>query len=148
MSPGSNYNEDLNEEVDLKSELEFLEREITTEWQRRWETESRGRERYKFIGNVQFVRNRKWFKPPKELVYIITGYGPIKSSLNRRGLTQDKNCVACEEEETVEHMVFDCQLYNGIKIENFNTDRQNISALIDDQAKYEQFSHYVKTIRN
>lgn len=43
-----NYDEDLNEEVDLKSELEFLEREITTEWQRRWETESRGRERYKY----------------------------------------------------------------------------------------------------
>lgn len=59
---------------------------------------------------------------------------------------QNKNCVACEEEETVEHMVFDCQLYNGIRIENFNTDRQNISALIDDQAKYEQFSNYVKTL--
>lgn len=43
-------------------------------------------------------------------------------------------------------MVFDCQLYNGIRIENFNTDRQNISALIDDQAKYEQFSNYVKTL--
>lgn len=43
-------------------------------------------------------------------------------------------------------MVFDCQLYKGIRIENFNTDRQNISALIDDQAKYEQFSNYVKTL--
>jgi len=34
---------------------------------------------FEFIKDVNFAKERSWFKPSKELVYIITGYGPINS---------------------------------------------------------------------
>lgn len=140
-----NFNTELNEDKELKMELELLDNEIKTEWQRRWEMESRGRETFKFIKDVQFVDDRKWFKPARELVYIITGYGPIKSSLKKRNLIEDGNCDACGKEETVEHMIYDCNLYRDIRTRNI-MDKQNMQDLINNQEIYEQFTHYVKNL--
>lgn len=140
------YNGEHDEDGYLDLKMESINNEIMIEWQRRWETETRGRDTYKFISDVNFVKERRWFKPARELVYIVTGYGSIKSSLNKRGLIEDENCDACGEEETVKHMLYDCVLYEDIREGNINLYRHNMHDLIDDQETYGRFSNYVKSL--
>lgn len=111
-----------------------------------WDAEHRARETYKFIKNVNFANERKWFKPGKELVYIITGYGLIKSSLLRRGLTEDGTCLKCEVEEIVEHLIYDCVLHQNLREGSFSMDRNRMQNLIDNQEMYEWFTLYIKSM--
>ena len=56
--------------------------------------------------------NKRWFRPNRYLTYLITGYGPINSTLCKRGLADSGNCPMCmESEETPDHMIFDCEAY-------------------------------------
>ena len=52
-----------------------------------WEEETHGRDRYNFIQDVSFaIRNSTWFVPNRFLTYLMTGYGPINCTLQKRNL--------------------------------------------------------------
>jgi len=105
---GFNYTTTDNKSaIDLDLKKAKLSRAIYTVWQSRWDTTDKGRDN--FINEVTFAKDHKWFKPNKELVYI-TGYAPINSSLHKRGLINDSRCIACDTPETVNHLLFECEL--------------------------------------
>lgn len=132
--------------VDLKLEAGKLERAMSQEWQVRWDGETRGRNTYSFIKDVSFVRERSWFRPCRETIYVLTGYGPINSTLFKRGITEDCGCAACGEEETVDHMIFDCTLYRGLRDDQLELDRSEKSKLIDTEPSYKKFNSYTRSI--
>lgn len=103
------------ENINIKQESAKLDMEIASKWQHSWNTESRGRITYRFIPNVGFARQNVWFRPSRECVYIVTGYGPINSTLFKRGIVTEPGCPLCGIEETIDHMLFDCELYEDIR---------------------------------
>lgn len=72
-------------------------------------------EKHSFINNVKFVRDNNWFRPCKEVTYLITAYGPINVTLYERGISEEENCFKCGVREIVDHIIFDCDLYRDLR---------------------------------
>lgn len=134
------------EEIDVRMEEAKIDKEVMAEWQIRWETEGRGRDTYRFIRKVDFVRERKWFRPCRELVYLITGYGPIRATLYRRGLEEEKDCAECAVEETVEHMLYDCPIYAEDRFAGLIGGRGREEELISEEANFRRLTKYAKSV--
>ena len=63
------------------------------------------------------------------MIYLITGYGPINSTLRKRMLTDSSTCPMCEE--TPEHMIFTCAAYERVRfsgIESYRNARRELIA--------------------
>lgn len=135
--------------VDESKRIEF---HIQMEWQKRWNQEEHGRHTYGFIKELNFAILNKWFTPCRECVYIITGYGPIRSTLFKRGAEASNTCPACNnKEETVTHMLLECPAYNSIRYKGLEKLEENPSSLIKTQDEYGQlrgFSHKLFKLRN
>lgn len=133
-------------DLDLDLEIEKLNTEIEREWQRRWFLEKRGRETYNFIKNVSFVRENGWFRPSREVTYLITAYGPINATLFDRGISEEENCYKCGVRETVDHILFDCDLYQDLRDNWLNVQKNEKHKLIINEEMYVSFSEYARCI--
>jgi len=140
------FHPDEHEQANVSLELDALYRELRSEWQRRWDEETRGRITFEFIKDVGFVNNRRWFKPSRELVYIITGYDPINSSLYRRGAVEDNSCPFCGEEETVDHIIYFCALYDDLRRQDLKINDLQKLEMIECEVNYNKFLHFIKDI--
>lgn len=142
------YKIDRNEELNLGIEMSELNDALIFQWQQRWNSESRGRNTYQFIANVDFAIKRKWFLPSRQLVYVITGYGPIKASLFKRGIIEENLCDACKIEETVDHLMYTCKLYEDLREKYLQKDVKDKSKLIENQEEYKCITNYVNEMFN
>ena len=138
--------EQFNETVSM--EIERIRMYIMDRWQCEWEIETRGRDTYDFIEDVSFaVRNKAWFLPNRFAVYLITGYGPINSTLNKRGLSEVSNCPICgEASETRDHIIFDCVGYENIRLTGISEYRNNRNELIKNEHNLEKFNMFAKNV--
>jgi len=138
--------DDEQPEENLKEEKDRLKEELINQWQRSWNDNMHGRTTYKFIPNVRFYLNNKWFQPNKSCVDMITGYGSINKTLFERNCIQSPLCPDCTEvEEDVEHLLFHCPLYNDIRIQSLASQeaQTNWSNLINSEDKFRIFYDYV-----
>jgi len=137
--------DDLSEEYQ-KKEKEKLKTKLHEQWQKDWDENNHGRITYKFIKDVNFNHDHQWFLPSKSCVDIITGYGSINKSLFERNCIQSPKCPNCtEEDESVEHLLFGCPLYDDIRTQDIMTQesRVNWHKLLKDEEKYKSFHKYV-----
>lgn len=133
-----------NESNRIKNEITKIEKIMYDEWQVRWSNDTKGRSTFDFIRDVRFKINNNWFNPNRFCTYLITGYGPINSSLYKRKCVDDKNCLVCnlDEEEDVRHILFKCPVYNEFRyteILNFNSE---LDTLIANKQKFEKLSKF------
>jgi len=133
-----------HERANMSLELDTLYRELRTEWQRRWDVKTRGRVTFDFIKDVDFANKRRWFRPSRELVYIITGYGPINSSLYKRGTVEDDSCPFCGAEETVDHIIYSCYMYDDLRRQDLKINNLQKLEMIESEENYIKFLHLIK----
>ncbi|CAK9811752.1 Retrovirus-related Pol polyprotein from type-1 retrotransposable element R1 (Fragment) [Anthophora quadrimaculata] len=137
-----------------KSSLKVIEeqtikirQEIIAEWQSRWDSDKNGRHTYKFMPKVNLANELNWFKPNKEMTYLITGYGPINGTLYNRGLEDDEACSACKEhEETPEHMIFECYAYDEFRSGSTKNIKNKLPDLLNNEEEYKLFQELSKKI--
>ena len=132
----------------LSSEIERIKAHIAENWQRRWETDVHGRETFKYIDKVNFVQNNNsWFKINRYATYLITGYGPINSTLNKRGLTESNGCPSCRAaEETTEHILFECPVYTNVRLDRMESYRGKEKELIQNKEILEKFNEFATSV--
>lgn len=143
----NNYNfvcKDDISKIKLEEEIVLINREMKIEWQKRWVEDVHGRMMYDFIKNIDFAQN-KWFNLSRN-TYIITGYGPINSILYDRRATTNKKCVYCKKEETVKHMLFECDLYKESRYPFLNQGKEDFGNLIKGEEHYREFEICVNNI--
>ena len=93
------------------------------------------------------LRNKKWFILNRIVTYPITGYGPINGTLYKRGILDTRDCPICgEEEETIDHIIFDCvgyqdERWNGMV--EFKRDKKELIRNEQILAKFNNFRHTV-----
>ena len=132
----------------LSSEIERIKAHIAENWQRRWETDVHGRETFKYIDKVNFVQNNNsWFKINRYATYLITGYGPINSTLNKRGLTESNGCPSCRAtEETTEHILFDYPVYKDVRLDLMETYRGKEKEFIRNKETLVKFNEFATSV--
>jgi len=134
---------DTNDDF-LDYEARKLSKQIESEWQSRWLHESKGRETYSFINNVKFVDENIWFRPCRKVTYLITAYGPINATLYERGISQEENCFKCGVRETVDHIIFDYDLYQDLRGTWLNVGKDEKFKLINNRKTYACFSEFAR----
>lgn len=138
----------INEPTRIKNEIKIIDEFLYNKWQQKWNNESRGRSTFDFIKNVKFKKENNWFSPNRFCTYIITGYGPINSSLFRRNCTIDKNCLICNlhVEETVNHIIFDCTRYESFRYPELRNLYNNKDLLINTKDRFKKFSDFISKV--
>jgi hypothetical protein len=58
-----------------------------------------------------------------EFTTMITGHGKLRSSLHRFGLTDNPICSCEEEEETTDHLIFQCKKLSNQRNEMKKTNK-------------------------
>lgn len=132
----------------IKEEIAKIDNLVYSEWQSRWCNDTRGRCTFDFIHDVRFRLNNGWFVPNRFSTYLITGYGPINSTLFKRKCVENKNCIICnlEEEEDINHIIFRCPKYQEFRYaEILNLDVEK-SYLIDCQERFKKFSQFAEMV--
>lgn len=136
-----------DDDMTVAEKFDIIDNRISEIWQKEWDENSHGRDTYKFIRQVNFTDSRPWFRPSMRVVGIITGYGSIRSSLERRGLENSARCPSCGyENETVEHILFSCPRYTAIRYDAIETANIELEKLIDTKDEYQKFFEFVAKI--
>lgn len=116
-------------------------------WQEQWNLLDRGRETFKYLPEVNFTRDNPWFRPPRVVVQIITGYGRFRASLYRRGAVEDPDCPFCVRiHETTEHVLFDCSVYEELRYSLLREAREVPSTLISSRDRMERLTEYIRGV--
>ncbi|KAK2574871.1 hypothetical protein KPH14_012976 [Odynerus spinipes] len=121
-------------------EYDKIKEVVYKTWQSYWETEVHGRDTYEYIKEVNFAAERKWFKPSKGCTYVITGYGPFKFTLWKRGLEETKFCPKCNTaNHTSEHVIFQCSHYDRSSFEDIRRYENCKYRLLQSEEKFSKF---------
>ena len=134
-------------EETLNIEIERIKAFITNKWQSQWEAEEYGRENI-YIQDVTFSEcTRGWFKLNRFSTYLITGYGPIHSTLHRKVLVETNICPMCrKKKQTTEHVIFDCIAFQRVRFADLETYRNNKGELISDEQMLDKFDKLAKNV--
>lgn len=103
-------------DVDLQTAKIVARRNSVTRWQARWEdNNTKGQWTKRLIPNIA-----KWLDcTHRQLDYyltqVLTGHGAFKTYTRRIGKEENDTCVYCGESDTVEHTVFQCNRWGGIR---------------------------------
>lgn len=84
-----------------------IQEEGLKNWQESWENTNKGATCKKFFPSVK-RRLKNNIKLNMELTAFITGHGKTKSYLHRFGIINDRICSCLQEEQTVEHLIYNC----------------------------------------
>lgn len=80
-------------------------------WQRRWETEDKGRELHRFFPDVAARLKATWVEPDYQVSQILTGHGCFRKRLYEMKLCEESVCYCGEEDECQDHVLWRCPLY-------------------------------------
>ena len=129
-------------------EIEKIKEFTTQKWQSAWQAEAHGRLTYEFLKVTTFANiNKRWFRLNRFAVYLITGYGPINSTLYKRKLAETNICPVCEaEEETTEHIIFECSEYQSERYQELMSCRYRKQELISSEHMLMKFNDYAKKV--
>jgi len=134
----------------LKKEKKKLEVVLFSQWQRDWDANQHGRTTYRFIPDVTFCeRNSTWFRPNKPAVDMITGYGSINQTLYERNCVWTRQTAQdALEIESVEHMLFECPLYNNIRHHDiFNRGADDtLARFLENEENFKLFHNYTTEV--
>jgi len=106
------FTKKAKEEKHTEERINEWKESILSIWQERWDSSSKGRWTYSFMPDV---RERTML--PLELDYYIvqflTGHGDFNSKLESMGLVGEGICRCEENEETVSHVLFECNKWSA-----------------------------------
>lgn len=126
----------------IKKENVVLEVKINEEWQRRWTLAEKGTITKKFLPIVDKETKESWFNPNMELLFILTGHGSINKKLVELGIEKTSRCPGCTYDETVEHILFECQKYCEIRYDSL-CDGENWNHLIANKTEFQKLQVFV-----
>lgn len=87
--------------------LEHTKNQIIEEWQRRWDSSTKGRLTHRFFPNIDArLKTPIWLN--HNLVQFLTGHGNFRAKLYSFKLKPDPDCICGNGEETAEHVIFNC----------------------------------------
>lgn len=106
-----------------------LRDESLKQWQQEWDSTDKGRWTHRLIPNITTWVQRKHGEVNFHLTQFLSGHGCFRKYLHRFGLTVSPFCTTCErEEETAEHVLFDCPRFEQERGELTTVSRAEINA--------------------
>lgn len=91
--------------------------DILEAWQRRWEGGNDGAWTRRLIPSVRAWKDRSHGDLRYCTVQFLTGHGHFGTYLQRIGKQASSRCLVCNELETPEHVLFQCEEYQAERLE-------------------------------
>lgn len=90
--------------------------ETLARWQRRWETNTKGRETFEYVPDVRQRKKIKW-ETDHYTTQFVSGHGNFKAKLRSFNLVESERCDHCGVPETAQHVLMECQFYEEERTE-------------------------------
>lgn len=87
--------------------------EVVAQWQERWRSSADGRDLFSFFPDVADRVSYGWVEPDYVMSQILTGHGNFRHRLHAMKLNDVAECYCGHAEETRDHILWDCELYQG-----------------------------------
>jgi len=68
--------------------------------------------------------------------------------LYKRGAPEDDSCKYCREEETVDHIIYSCKLYEDLRKQDLTISELLKSEMIESEQNYNKFLQFAKDVFN
>lgn len=90
----------------------MVEKKLEECWQIWWGKCKEGRPIYDYIKDVEYsIKNRKWFKPYRSIIELISGHCRLNGYMHKRGFRKSARCYCGLGEETPEHVLHESPIY-------------------------------------
>lgn len=99
--------------------------DVVAQWQERWSTSDKGRELSQFFPDVEMRLSAGWVEPDYAVSQILTGHGSFNSRLHAMTLSESPVCPCGEADETRDHALWECQLYEEERQQMLNDWNRN-----------------------
>lgn len=147
---GQGDDEDDRKIDEIKTQLRNT---TISEWQDRWEKTTKGRRTAAFLPNVKERLGKTWIKPDHYNTQMLTGHGNFKDYLKRFGIIDENRCM-CMEDETVDHIILACRIYDeerdtliqARRLRNKNWPPEGEKELVDDRESLKEFTQFSKAV--
>lgn len=90
---------------------------VVAQWQVRWCSSEKGADLKKFFPNVAERLALGWVEPDYVVSQILTGHGCFNGRLHAMSLSDNAACFCGEAEETRDHVLWECELYEEERCE-------------------------------
>lgn len=95
---------------------------LMMKWQQRWDDSLNGRWTHTLIPDINKWINRRHGEVDYFMTQALSGHGCFREYLHRRKRTDADTCKYCEEVDTVQHTLFECEKWAGRRMQY---DREN-----------------------
>jgi hypothetical protein len=89
--------------------LRELEEESVRKWQREWTRTTKGRTTKEFFPDVA-ERLKMKINLTQNFTTIVTGQGKTRAYLHRFKIVEKPTCPCGKEDQTTDHLIFECEL--------------------------------------
>ncbi|CAA9993928.1 unnamed protein product, partial [Nesidiocoris tenuis] len=114
---------------------------VREEWQSRWDGGTTGRLAYAFFPSIRTRIESNWLQPGYAETQLMTGHGNFNARLHFFKRRDSRACSCGEPEETAEHVLRSCRMYNRIRRDCFGSEQYNegLHHLVESREAYERF---------
>lgn len=132
---------------ELINDAERTKEECIADWQTRWDASEKGREIYEYIRDVEYVSMNQWFFVSMHTGFLLTGHGSMNDYLFKRGLEESTECVCGKGNETRNHIIQECELYDDLR-ENIRDENGDIltNELLKGERDYMKFVRFASEV--
>ncbi|BES88315.1 Hypothetical protein NTJ_01122 [Nesidiocoris tenuis] len=117
---------------------------VREEWQSRWDGGTTGRLAYAFFPSIRTRIESNWLQPGYAETQLMTGHGNFNARLHFFKRRDSRACSCGEPEETAEHVLRSCRMYNRIRRDCFGSEQYNegLHHLVESREAYERFKRF------
>lgn len=85
-------------------------------WQADWDASTDGRITYSFFSDIRDRIAASWIRPDHYVTQVLSGHGDFNARLASMMLVDNENCDGCGVPDTVQHFLFECQVYEPQRV--------------------------------
>ncbi|KAJ8930758.1 hypothetical protein NQ314_016409 [Rhamnusium bicolor] len=112
------YSKEHRQQTTIKKEARERSLDI---WQQNWQAESaKGQWTKRLIGDIRPWIKSKYRRTDYYTTQFLTAHGSFRTYTRKIGKTEDRNCIYCNEKDTVEHTMFYCIRWNNERLRTQN----------------------------
>ena len=126
------------------TEWSEISEQLVAEWQMEWDASDKGRITHHYIPRID-ERLRIRLGLDGYVVQVLTGHGNFAAKLCSFNLAVSDRCL-CGQEETGEHVLWECTLYDEVRQEYPELAQVPREAIVYSKPHFKKFQNLVKSI--
>ena len=141
--PNKYISEDELQGASLNLKRTIIREKLGRIWCENWAQSEKGRITHSFIPDPRQIKNKDFYSPCLEELFLLTGHGSMNAYLFDKNLCNTPECDCGSSREDWRHILFECSYYDDLRNWNtFEVTPRNPSNFFNNGALYEKLKAF------